>query len=716
VKRNIVITTILTAVMLLSSFIADAKEVNYTYSSDTAADEWLVNGKSENVSFDDTGIIYSAYSGTFSAIYEGVFEDTEYSLTLENQSGKSGNAMHVYFNYRDEENTYYFKIGGAKEDNPVVLYKIENGVREELATYPHYSINYSPKEFKVVCKNGNINISVTDKGETTELFNINDDTFTSGQIGIGGVNAKGKFTGISVRGNVTSYMKIISVTPEDKSTDVTTDINPVIEFDKELRSETVTKESVYVTADSQKLSEDLYSVTAEGRVVTVFLNDMKESTEYTIVVTTGVKSVDDESIVNEYSFSFETYKGENYKGYVYSYENESQWICTSPEKITASETGFASNAWDAKFITVLNSYIFSDELVYSVKFSNSGGAASNSVQIFFNYTDADNNCYVNIGGSKDGAYPMTLYKNESGTKTVLGTATISNNILVKIKYKNGRIEVLSGDESKIIAEDNAFSGGRIGLGVQNTVGTFKNIEAEGYLQDVQLKITEDSNVFYNDTDVSLNPAVELVFNFEIKSGAVKKENIQITEAGVKMAESEYEIALDETKTKLTVTFNRSLNEKTYYSIVFSDAVVSSEYNVCLTKQDRELIFLTKPPVYDVQYATIKYFDNELGEYTDINDISKMGGKDVRFNISVKNNSDKSQTFAISAMLVQPDGKLLASRFYYEELDSGEEFEKTDSDSDTVISVPSDIADGSRLVYFVWDSFINMNTLYPGGEF
>ena len=108
-KRNIVITTILTAVMLLSSFIADAKEVNYTYSSDTAADEWLVNGKSENVSFDDTGIIYSAYSGTFSAIYEGIFEDTEYSLTLENQSGKSGNAMHVYFNYQDEGNTYYFK-------------------------------------------------------------------------------------------------------------------------------------------------------------------------------------------------------------------------------------------------------------------------------------------------------------------------------------------------------------------------------------------------------------------------------------------------------------------------------------------------------------------------------------------------------------------------------------------------------------------------------
>lgn len=715
-KRKALFTSILALMMSFSIMTAQAKETEYIYSVDTAQTDWTLSGVTDYISFADNGIIATNYK-SFSAIYENeIFESVEYNITLNNKASKTGNALIVYFNYQDTANNYYFLIGGAKTDNPVKLYKTVEGEKILLDEYAHYNINYSARKFKVVCEGGNIQISVSDSNGITELFNVNDDTFKNGKIGIGGNNASGEFTKISAKGKVNSYMKIVALTPEADATEVEVDTAAVISFDKELDGETVNNKSIYVLEDENGISEDLYSVTADYDTVTVELKQMNEGTKYTIVVTTDVKSIEDEALASEYRYSFHTTRGEDYGEYLYNYENVSEWVCTSPEKLTASETSLASNAWDAKFNAILNSYIFRDEFKYSLNYANSGGANSNSVQIYFNYTDADNNYYINVAGTKDGEYPMKLFKTQGGVKSDLGEATVKNNVPLRIEYKNGRIRVYVSDELKIEAEDTTFTSGRIGIGVQATVGTFKNIKAEGYRDNVQLNFTDESNTFNSQTGVELDHVVELVFNYPLKSGEVKKGNIYVTKEDTQMADGDYDISLSEEKTKIIITFKEKLEEKTYYSIVFTEDIVSSEYGVSLLSKDRTITFLTKPPVYDLQSAQMKYFDPTSGEYTDVTDISQMGGKDVKVNISIKNNGDSSQTFAVSAMLVQPDGKIVGTRYYFDELNAGEEFNKTDSDSDNVIFVPSDIAEGSKLVYYVWDSFTNMISLYPSGEF
>ena len=715
-KKNIFLTLLIAVMSSFMTISAYAKTVEYTYSAGTAED-WTVTGKSENVTFEENAIIYGAYSGTFAAIYdEEIFEGIEYNITLENNSSKSGNIMVVYFNYQDANNYYSFTIGGAKESNPVKLIKMSQGTKTELDIYENYVINYAARPFKVVCKNGNINVSVTDSNGTTELFDIDDNTFTSGYFGIGGTNAKSKFTSISVTGTVNSYMKVTGTTPQNEATDVSNDVQPVINFDKELEPSTVTEESVYVLANEEPLETDEYYVTPMGSSVNVSINEVKDNTLYQIVVTTDVQSVDEEPLQKEYILSFETYKGSDYMEYNYDYQNASEWVSSSATGFAVSQDGVSSTAWDSNFNAVLNSYIFRDEITYSAKFTNSGGAASNAVKMLFNYTDSSNYYCVNIGGTKDGAYPMTLQKFVGGTRTDLGQATVSNGAVIKIHYKNNKIRIYAGDELKIEVQDSEYSSGRIGVGAKATVGTFKNIKVIAFGKNVQLKTTDESTISNGDTHIPLDCVAELVFNFPLKAGKVTKENIYVTENSQKLPEDSYEIELKDDNKKIVVTFKNKLKEKTEYSIEISEEVVSSEYEVSLLELDRSIVFTTKPPAYDVQSSSAKYFDSASGQYAEVNDISQMGGKDIKFNISVKNNGNAQQSFAISAMIVQADGEIIGAKYYATDLAAGAEFEKDMDDSDNTISVPNTIEAGAKMVYFVWDSFTNMISLYPSGEF
>ena len=721
-KKNIFLTLLIVMMFSLVTISAYAKTVEYSYSAETA-EEWTVTetktGSIANLKFEESGIIYRAWTGEVIAIYDKeIFEGIEYSITLKNSSGKTGNAMFVYFNYQDANNYYCFYLGGAKESNPVNLIKCVDGKKEPIVEkpYPNYNIFDAAIPFKIICSNGNIKVSATNSEGTKVLFDVDDSTFVTGKIGIGVKNAYGNFTDISVKGTVNSYMKVTDTTPENEATDVSNDVQPVINFDKELEPSTVTNESIYVLANEERLETDEYDVTPVGNSANVFINEVKDNTLYQIVVTTDVQSVDEEPLQNEYTLSFETYKGSDYMEYNYNYQNASEWIPSSTKGFAVSEDGASSTAWDCDFNAVLNSYIFRDEITYSVKFTNSGGAASNAVKMLFNYVDSSNYYCVNIGGTKDGAYPMTLQKYVVGTRTDLGEATVSNGAVIKIHYKNNKIRIYAGDELKIEVQDSEYTSGRIGVGAKATVGTFKNIKVVGFGKNVQLKTTDESTISNGDTHIPLECIAELVFNFPLKAGKVTKKNIYVTENSQKLPEESYEIELKDGDKKIVVTFKNKLKEKTEYSIEISEEVVSAEYEVSLLEQERSIKFTTQPPIHDVQSSSAKYYDAQSGTYNEVGDISQMGGKDIKFSISVKNNGSESQSFAISAMIVQPDGEIIGAKYYATNLAAGAEFEKDMDDTDNTISVPQTVEAGAKLIYFVWDSFTNMISLYPSGEF
>jgi len=695
-----------------------AKTVEYTYSAETATDDWTATGKTENVAFGENGIIYDVYAGVYSVIYDKeIFEDIEYNVTLENKSAGSANEMIVYFNYQDADNNYSFTIGGAKESNPVTLIKTESGVKTTLAVYPHYSINYNPKPFKIICKNGNINVTSTDNSGTTELFNVDDSTFTSGCIGVGANNARSSFTAISVSGTVNSYIKVTDTTPAENAVNISTDIQPIINFDKELYTDSVNEDSVYVLENDVRLLPDAYSVSCDGSSVNVLIHDIKENSCYKIVVTTDVKTADEETLQSEYILKFETYKGEDYMEYNYSRDRTDDWDADGSSYFITGETGISSNDYGAQFNAILNAYMFRDEFTYSMNTYNSARGTTNAAHIFFNYTDASNYYCVTMGGNSDfNNCPLSLSKCVGGTIAELAGTTAPSGALVEINYKNGKITVSVNGIVKMEAEDDTFTNGFVGVGISKTSGKFENIGIKGFGKNVQLKLTEESNIVNGAENVAVDTDVELVFNRALKYGTAGKDNIRITEGSKEMPADEYDLTVSDDNTRIFISFKNELKEKTVYFIEISEAVISAEYGVGMSESERSISFRTQPPIYDVQSSSVKYFDVENGVYTEVEDISQMGGKDIKFNISVKNNSSKSQSFAISAVVVQPDGEIAGAKYYLANLASGEEFKKDDENTDNTITIPQGIEAGAKMIYFVWDSFTNMITLYPSGEF
>ncbi|CAG7610536.1 hypothetical protein PAESOLCIP111_01253 [Paenibacillus solanacearum] len=167
---------------------SEASEYSIDFSGGEAPD-WSMNAAcyvndKENLFCESYG------GGTSLAVYDGQIwsGDYVYQADVWTLSKGNGNRQRLYFNYTDENNSYYLDIG-ATANNDVFLRKKVNGKISDMGKYSgHYPLTGEKVTFEIEYLNGG---TITVKGTamdgtTTTLFDqVADTTFTGGKIGVG---------------------------------------------------------------------------------------------------------------------------------------------------------------------------------------------------------------------------------------------------------------------------------------------------------------------------------------------------------------------------------------------------------------------------------------------------------------------------------------------------------------------------------------------------
>lgn len=383
------------------------------------------------------------------------------------------------------------------------------------------------------------------------MFDVEDNSFNSGKVGLGtGSDAVyGKFTNISVKGNVDNYLRIIETTPNNDDIGVPLNTSIELKFDRNIDPITVNENSVYFFENEDRLVlNNDYSLLVQNDKLAVDVFERKENTNYKIVVTKDLKSLEDgNSLKDEYIFNFETYKGDDYITYEYSKDKIADWEISDLSKLVIEEDCVRSNAYDAKSIIMLATYRFRDEFTYSAICTNSAAASSNMLHLYFNYIDSKNHYDLSYGGSNVGENLITLSKTIGGVKTVLGTSIQGNNKKIDIKYKNGVINVYSDDVRIFDIMDTSLISGRIGMAIDNTLGKFSDISIVGFGDDVRLKV---ANKNFGDNNVPVDTRAEIDFNYSIKKECINKENIYVTENEKQISKDLYEIISEDNNKRI----------------------------------------------------------------------------------------------------------------------------------------------------------------------
>jgi hypothetical protein len=127
------------------------------------------------------------WGGSTRAIYDGLTFPTggqsyQYNLALSPIGSASANRTLVYFNYGDDNNTYWVEIGGGS-DGSIELRKKVGGVETVLAStkrawaWSALTISYA--------SNGQISVAGRSNGTNTPLLTATDTALKAGKIGVG---------------------------------------------------------------------------------------------------------------------------------------------------------------------------------------------------------------------------------------------------------------------------------------------------------------------------------------------------------------------------------------------------------------------------------------------------------------------------------------------------------------------------------------------------
>ncbi len=117
-----------------------------------------------------------------------VAKDVDVAVRFKASSGKVDRAAGIVWRYRDAAN-YYVVRANALEDN-VVLYKVENGRRDDLKPVGAWPLAYGKKvdvpeerwnELRVVARGARFSVYLNE----THLFDVADETFArAGKVGL----------------------------------------------------------------------------------------------------------------------------------------------------------------------------------------------------------------------------------------------------------------------------------------------------------------------------------------------------------------------------------------------------------------------------------------------------------------------------------------------------------------------------------------------------
>lgn len=715
VKRYFVcIITVISCLMIFTPALAENAE--YVYNKDTVSEVWSFEKTKGDITPGDSGFETTTYDAVVKALYTGEkwADNYTYKLVLNGKSAGNDNYVYVYFNYQDEKNYYYFSVTSPKVDNVITLYSVINGKSTVLGTYDNYSINYTDTEFFVKYNNGNIRITASKSGISTDIFDVNDANFSYGQVGFGTYHCKAVIKNIQVYGEkyneyeASNYLSVKSIGMENGAKNVPVKGSLDIMFNGALRSETVNKENIVMTGPEGFE----YDVSSDNDILTVTWDSLEYNSEYLIVLGGGL-------LLNEtglgfksgsYTFTFFTPPSENYIDYVYDMRYiDNDWSFTNKSYFTISENGMKTTDYSASAASILNAYSWYDEYVYSASLNNRSSNVSNKMILYFNYRGPSDYYAVSVGGAQS-ENTVELYKMENGEKSLIDSY---DNYIINyqtavfvITYKSGRIFVTAekgSTKTDIFDVDGETSYGCVGIGLSNCSGVFENISVRGNGTDYHLRISE-SNVENNEQNVPPDTELEFVFseNFDVKD--VVKTHVRIFADDEALSDEEYTLMVGSNQRILRIIFSGTLKQKTEYTIMFSPDFASKSNGVGLSFEECVFKFKTQPPMFDVEVSA--ECESEIFE-----SLSECAGKYVDFNVKLDNNSGEEQNYQLTVAAVAENGKTLAIKYYCGNIPAYDG--KLHKDS---LLIPSETENGAKLVYFVWDGYKTMNILYPSGEF
>lgn len=689
---------------------ASAAVETYVYDKNSAEDCWDFTQGDAKYSFDDTSISSTEFSAKIKGLYTvNSFKNySKITATLNNKSSSVGNKMYIYFNYIDDSNYYRVSVGGAKTENPVQLHKTVEGETTLLASYDHYSINYSAALFVVKCDNGNISVKIEKNGASVDAITVTDTSLNKGYVGIGTQTCKGVFSDIKIEGNVVNEMAVESTNIEEGETNVEADAYFLAEFNYAIEPSTVTYDNVKVSCDGDFLESEQYSFSTSDKELRIDFTSLELGSTYVITI----QNINN-AMTEVFTRTFYTAKDPNYIIYEYNYDTvDYDWMLTASDNIKFSETGISAVNYKSPSAMLIN-YLWRDELEVETKFSNSATSAGNKAYVYFLYMDSNNYYSLTVSGTPSGNSnnSISLDKYVDGTSSTLDTVEYnakSSAALFRISYKNGQIKVVAekGGEKTVLFDlyDDTFNNGTVVFGSKNNNVSFSNINISGIADKKNINILE-CNIENGQTGISVKTEVIYTFDAIMDEEKISSDDVLIYCNDTLVDNTMYDIKFNLDSTEMKIVFKEELNLKSSYMIVLTPGIVSKDGGNTLLKSDSQIAFVTEPP-------EIEFIEALTCDGVEVEDLSLCKGKNVNVVIKLGNNkkSNEAQTYAVSAIVTDENSKVYDVIYYMGTIAPNSQ----SPDLTGTLLIP-DIESNCKITYYFWDSFENMNVVLTSSE-
>jgi len=254
---------------------ASAEKINDVFSSDASSisDYSVTTGYKLN---DNKGIQYSAV-GVYNIISAG--KTTGNDFILETTIHRSYNWHYLYINYVDDKN--YTEIA---LNSPMKVTNVSNGKSTDVATIENSDV-FNGKEIKVklLRKSGKLKLII---GNKTYFEGIEDTNACNGRYGVRFAHCPSYIKGFKV----SSLLNIVDCSLMGEDTHrVSDDITLV--FDYDIDAAAVSKDNIYISGPSGKISEASYDIVHENSdsIRISFNQPLEHDTDYKLVIGEGLK-------------------------------------------------------------------------------------------------------------------------------------------------------------------------------------------------------------------------------------------------------------------------------------------------------------------------------------------------------------------------------------------------------------------------------------------
>lgn len=309
-KRSIIFIAAVLCIFAVGGAAAFADEVEYTPDmSGSEAENWecsegvtLAGGILTNSWTNSTTMNVTAVEDVYS--FKGSYS---FNAKVGNEGANNANAVLMVFNYTNDRNFYFVRIGG---DGEIAFGKRISGNDTLIEKYPEKHKLSTSAGITVSVSEEKAAVTLTGKENIVMFKDMSVAAIPSGKVGFKTINSVMKISEISVAGEADKcLLGLSSSSIADGETGVAFYPEPELIFDLQLDADTVSKSNIYLQCGDQPADSALYELNFDGdKKVTLRFNDsLIPKTKYTIVIGSGLHSLEYGSgFAKNYTISFTT--------------------------------------------------------------------------------------------------------------------------------------------------------------------------------------------------------------------------------------------------------------------------------------------------------------------------------------------------------------------------------------------------------------------------